>query len=369
MKRTCAAVAPVAVLLAGCATLPDAGTLVAAPVEFKTVAGAPAVRDGRAQFRSAFCSLMQADGLLPEQGADCSSWLWRMPGEPQGVVAPGAAGIGAALDGAGRPALPTAIPAVVLVTGAFSECVGDEARPFRAAAEQLGARGGRVETIVVSGRSGTAHNAAQLAEALERGGFDDGQGLVLIGYSKGTLDILRFLVDFPEHAGRVAAVVSVAGPVFGSPLADKAGPAYGALLAKLPYAKCPPGDGNVIRSLSPAAATRWLEENELPRHVRYYSLAAFATRERVARALVPSWKLLNKTDIRNDGQVIAADAVIPGSTLLGYANADHWGIAESIETVHKVLAARPDPTPFPLDQLFRAILWFVADDLRADTGD
>ena len=44
--------------------------------------------------------------------------------------------------------------------------------------------------------------------------------LVLIGYSKGTSDILQFLVDFPGHASRVDAVVSIAGSVGGSPLAE-----------------------------------------------------------------------------------------------------------------------------------------------------
>jgi len=50
--------------------------------------------------------------------------------------------------------------------------------------------------------------------------------------------------------------------------------------------------------------------------------------------------------------------------LLGYANADHWGIAESIEEVRTFLAARPDPTPFPLEPLLRSIVRLVSDDLK-----
>jgi len=78
---------------------------------------------------------------------------------------------------------------------------------------------------------------------------------------------------------------------------------------------------------------------------------------------VPLWKHLGGTDIRNDGQVVATDAVIPGSTLLGYPNADHWGVAQTIETEHPVLAARQDPALFPLEQLFVAMVAFIADDL------
>jgi hypothetical protein len=218
--------------------------------------------------------------------------------------------------------------------------------------------------IVAGGRSGTASNARQIAAAIERAQVPAERQLIVIGYSKGALDALRFLVDFPALAGQVDAVVSVGGPIYGSPLAQLAEAPYAWFLAKIPYDKCPPGDAEVIRSLDPATATQWLASNPLPSNVRYYSITGFTTRKRVARSLVPTWKILSRTDVRNDGQVVAADAVIPGSTLLGYANADHWGIATSIETVRTYLAARPDPTPFPLEALLRAMARFVSDDLE-----
>jgi len=341
------------VLLAvgGCATAPVTGELLLAPVPVKTVLGAPRVVDSRAAFRSAFCSMLRAEGVVPPGDPTCERWLWRLSDEP-----------------AGDPdrLVPQASPEhldVLLVTGAFSECVGEASRPFPAGAARLRAAGARVRTIVVGGRSGTSHNARQIADVLAAPQIDDDRKVILIGYSKGGLDILRFLVDFPDLAARVDAVVGVASPLFGTPLADLAEPAYAALVAKLPYEKCPPGDGEVMSSLAPKAATQWLEANPLPVGVRFYSLAAFTTREHVARALVPFWKHLGGTEVRNDGQVVATDAVIPGSTLLGYANADHWGVAQAIEAEHPVLAARQDPELFPLEQLFVAMVAFIADDL------
>jgi pimeloyl-ACP methyl ester carboxylesterase len=269
------------------------------------------------------------------------------------------------------PALPPANPQrleVLLVTGAFSECVGESSRPFSAGAARLRGAGANVRTIVVSGRSGTGNNARQIAEALAASPIDDDRRVILVGYSKGGLDILRFLVDFPELADRVDAVVGVATPLFGTPLAELAAPAYAALGAKMPHEKCPPGDGEVIASLTPAAATQWLAENPLPADVHLYSLVAFTTREHVGRALAPFWKHLGGTRVRNDGQVVATDAVIPGSTLLGYANADHWGVAQTIETEHPVLVARPDPSLFPLEQLFVTMVTFVANDLETGRG-
>ncbi len=339
-------------VLGGCAVTPDAQDRLTVPVQFKRLEGAPPVRDGRARFRETFCSTLRADGLAAMDDAACGDWLWRLPEEP------------AADDGA-DVAAPAALNRlkVILVTGAFSECVAEASRPFAAGAARLGAAGAEVRTIVVSGRSGTGHNARQIAAELDDAQFDTGDTVIAIGYSKGGLDLLRFLVDFPEAAQRVDAVVSVATPVFGTPLADLAAPTYAALAARVPYKKCPPGDGEVIRSLTPEVALQWLAEHPLPDDVRYYSLAGYTTSEHVARALRPFWKHLSGTDPRNDGQVVAADAVIPGGTLLGYANADHWGIAQAIESVHPVLAARPDPALFPLEQLFLAIVAFVEDDL------
>jgi hypothetical protein len=341
-----------AIALAGCATLPDAQDLRAEPFVYNTIPGAATVEDGRGAFRQVFCDELHADGLMAGADADCSDWLWLLPDEPVAS----AASVPLTLN-------PDAL-AVFLVTGAFAECAGDAALPYVAGAERLRSDGALVEHIVVSGRSGTASNARQIADVIERAQVPEQRQIIIVGFSKGSLDTLRFLTDFPAVAGTIDAVVSVAGPIYGTPLADRVRGPYAALLDKAPYDKCPPGDGGVLESLSPATATAWLASNPLPLHVRYYSITGFTTRKHVARLLVPAWKILNKTDVRNDGQVFAADAVIPGATLLGFANADHWGIAETIESVRTFLAERPDPRTFPLEQLFVAMMRFVSHDLR-----
>jgi hypothetical protein len=341
--------------LGGCATLPDAQDLRAEPFVYRTIPGAATVEDGRGAFRQVFCDELHTDGLAAGADADCSDWLWLLPDEPVAS----AVSVPLTLN-------PDAL-AVFLVTGAFAECAGEAALPYISGAERLRSDGALVEHIVVSGRSGTASNARQIAEAIERAQVPEERQIIIVGFSKGSLDTLRFLTDFPEVGGTIDAMVSVAGPIYGSPLADKAKGVYSALLAKAPYDKCSPGDGGVLESLSPAVATEWLATNPLPLHVRYYSITGFTTRQHVARLLVPAWKILNKTDVRNDGQVVAADAVIPGATLLGFANADHWGIAETIESVRTFFADRPEPRPFPLEQLFVAMIRFVSHDLKDES--
>lgn len=352
------ALAVAVILLCGCATLPTTRTLLHEPIQVMVIEDAPVMQDGRAGFRKVFCASMHTDGLLTgDEDISCDRWLWRFPDEAEA--------------GNSEPLArsPPGRLAVFLVTGAFSECVGDEARPFSAGAARLSASGAHVETIVVSGRSGSDHNGQQIADVLERTRLRGDETTVLVGFSKGALDILHFLVNFPERASQVDAVVSIASPIFGSRLADMADPVYSNLLAKVPYPACPPGDGNIIRSLRTDTATQWLESNALPAHVRYYSLASFTTREHVARGLVSTWRILNRIDPRNDGQVIAADAVIPGATLLGYTNADHWGTATTIESVHTYLGARPDPALFPLETLFASIVQYVSADLAMSAGN
>jgi len=340
-----------ATLLSACVALPTRDSLSSLPGPQANLVGDAAMSDARARFRDIFCALLSRDSATPVP-AGCDGWLWRLDDEPAATHRP----------------LPDAdlAPQVYLVTGAFSECLGDEARPFNTAAARLRSRGYRIATVVVSGRSGPAFNARQIAERLADPPAGEEGPAVLVGYSKGINDILEFLVDFPQAAARVESVVSVAGAVGGSPLASQMAGIYDALLEGIPSSRCPPGDGQVIDSLGSETRRDWLESHDLPHSVRYYSIVAFTTSERVARILRPAWKLLIAYDSRNDGQLLARDALIPGSTLLGYVDADHWSVAIDVESVHPVLGARHDTRPFPREALLEAILLKLAEDRVPD---
>jgi hypothetical protein len=329
--------------------MPTADELRRAPSPHLTADAPPAIIDQRAEFRAEFCESLEEHPEDDASPVSCDFWLHRLDDEPA--------------EGAqSRPA--AALPLqVLLVTGAFSECFGEDARPFASAIGPLRDNGHRIDTIVVGGRSGTAHNAREIAQYMEQWPVRPDMPLVLVGYSKGTSDILQFLVDFPGLAGQVDAVVSVAGSVGGSPLADTFDGLYKFLFSHLPAGHCPPGDGDVVHSLSPDVRDQWLRENDLPPHVRYYSLAAFTTRERMARALVPSWESLLKHGRRNDGQLLVHDALIQGSTLLGYLDADHWAVALDIEDESPLLAHREVDAQFPHLALLQAVLQRVAIDI------
>jgi hypothetical protein len=328
--------------LAGCVSVPTAEELQRAPPPHLAPGAPDGIVDGRAEFRPLFCESLIDHPAEAGPPVDCDFWLHRLDDEPA-AAAPQ------------RPPASTPMQ-VLLVSGAFSECFGKYARPFHSAVDPLRDRGYRVDTIMVGGRSGTEHNAREIADYLEAWPVRPGIPLVLIGYSKGTSDILQFLIDFPESAQQVDAVVSVAGSVGGSPLADDFDGLYEFLFSHLPSGQCPPGDGDVLHSLRTDVRDEWLQENELPAEVDYYSIAAFTTHERVARALVASWEILLKRSRRNDGQLLAHDALIPNSTLLGYLNADHWAVALDIEDESPLLAHRDVEAQFPHFALLQAIL-------------
>ena len=74
--------------------------------------------------------------------------------------------------------------------------------------------------------------------------------------------------------------------------------------------------------------------------------------------LAPFWLSLAKTDPANDGLVVASDAIVPGSTLLGYPNADHLAVAMPFEA--NPLINRND---YPRAVLLEAAVRAVQEDL------
>jgi pimeloyl-ACP methyl ester carboxylesterase len=225
-------------------------------------------------------------------------------------------------------------------------------------------RGVDIDYVPVSGRSTSELNSKTIAARIEEERSDVRAPLILVGYSKGAADILEALARYPQAAARVAAVISVAGAINGSPLASRYLGLYARLLDNLAFGACPPGDGGVLESFTRYRRLSWLGTNPIPMNIKYYSIGTFTTPSHLARALAYPQRQLSRIAARNDGQLLAQDQLIPGSQLLGYANADHWAIAVRMEDRFPFLAHRAvGKHPFPQDTLFEAILLFVQQDL------
>ena len=136
------------------------------------------------------------------------------------------------------------------------------------------------------------------------------------------------------------------------------------LLRHFPGATCSSGDGGGVESLRTATRKNWLAQNPLPRELHYYSLITLPQPDRISSILQSSYDKLARIDGRNDSQVIFYDQVVPGSTLLGYVNADHWALALPIARTHSTVSSLfVTKNAYPREALLEAVLRFIEEDL------
>ena len=101
--------------------------------------------------------------------------------------------------------------------------------------------------------------------------------------------------------------------------------------------------------------------------MRFFSLAAFTKREHINTLLKVGYDRLQILSPRNDGLLLSTDQLIPGGTLLGYANADHWSVALPLENKNFLISETiRAPQPFPRSVLLQALLLYVAEALESN---
>ena len=306
MRRARAALL-VTVLCAGCATEPLPGDDVTPPLP----PALAAARDLRGPFRAAFCA----------REANCEDALYRFAGERA------------------APQPPPADPArfrLVFVPGFLASCF-PEIHTFGDVIDAARARGFAVDFVSVPGRSGVAANARDLARSLDALP-DDGRRLVIVGHSKGAVDALQLLVDRPDLARRTAALLSVAGALQGSPLADRLDILYGVTFGAIPFSACTRGDGEPVLDLQREARRAWWAAHGAALRVPVYSLVSVPEMARLAPTLYPTFLALTRFSRYNDGMLLAAEQVAPSGVLLGVVDADHLSIG----------IPRPDALPYAL---------------------
>ena len=327
------------------------------PAWVLSAVGTPPVSDGRERFREIFCQLLAEEPDYQDPPIPCKDFLLQLNDEPMMAATP-------------KPVPPGALDdryRVLVVPGFLNECFAGIALPFEDATKILNENGVKIEALVVSGRSSSDSNALFIAETIESLNLDEDEKLLIVGHSKGAVDILHFLVQYPQASSRVAAVVSVAGAINGSPLAVKFGDIYTRLAPYILSDHCAIGDEGAIDSLQPAVRMSWLAANPLPASVRYFSVAAITSRKNINLLLRPGYDLLWTYGPRNDGLLHIADQLIPGGTLLGYANADHWSVVLPLEDKQSLIAGTVQASrKFPRKVLLKAILLYVAEVLAPE---
>jgi len=322
-RWACGLAAAGGLALAACAPAPPLYSDATPPVLMTTPAEAGIV-DLRGRYRAALC------GRLPVGGPRCDDVLLRLPGES-------------------APASEARSPdtlrryRVAFVPGLFSECLQALARPFADVIPDLARAGVDARYFSVAGRGSTATNSERLAREIAALP-DDGRPLIVFAYSKGLPDVLELVARRPDSAARIAAIVSLAGAANGSLLADRHLATYQRWLRGLPLVSCGSGTGDEIGDLRRDVRLEWWRRHRAAISVPIFLLVTTPLRDHVSPPLSAPYRELARTEPRNDGMLFWYDQLVSGASLLGYVNADHWGIA------------------MPLSQEFRAMDFLFYDD-------
>ena len=120
-----------------------------------------------------------------------------------------------------------------------------------------------------------------------------------------------------------------------------------------------------FRSLQRRVRMDFLARHPNP-YVPTYSLPAIANKDNMSKALANAAPIIAAFDRDHDGQLTRADAIVPGSKLLGAARSDHFALALPFEKAKgSQFGAMMDKNHYPRAALLEAMVRLVVQDLEA----
>lgn len=237
-----------------------------------------------------------------------------------------------ARDGAPQPVPAAARGMRFLLVPGLGWALGD-GQYFRPMLERFRALGLDVEFVATEPLGTAAENAGMVAAAVAR----SEKPVVLIGHSKGGVDLARALEDFPEVQRKTRKAVAIQSPYFGTPWADWFAPRLWLMDALVAAARLlRPGALRAFRVFGRRETARELTRRRRGRlsrerlavrePVELFSVASQVKRFTIADTLewlkVDLLRILPKRG--SDGVVAVADAVLPGSRYAVLDEVSHW---------------------------------------------
>ncbi len=308
-------------------------------------------RDLSAAFAETFCNVLQKE--TPDGGdwGPCSEYL-----QIASSVAP-------------LPAKdPGPIPSnyrVLVIPGVLSSCQANT-QAFHEGQEHLRkAHGLTVEFLQMPNETSIA-NGQRIAAYLRSAKQKDSRKYIVVTYSKGSPDLMEGLSRDSEARAAVAAYITVAGAVGGSPIAETMPAIAERYAASLKLGSCDGNIGEAFKSLRQDVRKAFLADHP-DLGVPAFSLAAVSEASTTSKMLLQAWKLLTAYDPRTDSQLLQEDTLVPGGNFLGVLRGDHLAVALSYESSSdSTIRSAADHNRYPRVALFEAAVRFAISTVQTN---
>ena len=253
---------------------------------------------------------------------------------------------------------------VLIVPGFFSACASSIAPAFGDGLDHMRTQHGMTVEVWVPPNDSSEANGAAIAQYLRDHMVTDQRKYIVLGYSKGAPDVETALALHPEAKDAVAAFIAVAGAVGGSLIADVLPAQEEGWIERFKMGQCEGDVATAFKSLKKTVRQEFLAAHPNP-VVPSYSLPTVSDRAHTSKALLQAWQLMSLLSQRQDSQLAYEDAILPGSTVLGVARADHLAVALPFEKATDAsIRSLADQGYYPRAALLEALVRFVVGDLE-----
>ncbi len=314
-------------------------------------------KDLSAPFASTFCSVLQSEN--PDSGSwgACSSYL----NIPADATIAGCGNCPVVKQGA---TVDLNKYRVLVIPGVLSSCQANT-QAFQDGQKHLQEKHGMTVEFLQAANDTSTNNGAKIAAYLREKMASDSRKYIVVSYSKGSPDVQEALANDPQAHNAVAAHVTIAGAIGGSPIAETMPEIAQRYAGMLKLGTC---DGNVaeaFKSLRQDVRKQFLQDHP-DSLVPSYSLAAVSDETTTSKMLLEAWRLLTAYDPRTDSQLLQSDALVPGGNFLGTLRADHLAVALNYESVTEAsIKAFANHNHYPRVALFEAAVRFAVENLAS----
>jgi len=191
--------------------------------------------------------------------------------------------------------------------------------------------------IAVAAFASSEDNALLIRDAVSKiTSQNPDKKLIAVAHSKGAADWMVALATYPTELKAVKVLLTVAGAVGGSWLADDLQDLNDKIIKRLPnpLPSClpsarPRGPQNGVDSMRRENRQHFLATT-LPT-VPAYSISAVSGKAKMSNVLMPLWERLRPYAEEQDSHIVEREAIVPWATFLGRALGDHWAVAMPFE--------------------------------------